>query len=224
MNQRDWNATLGVLGVTVLSIFASWFPIAVLDVPMPEGIVASTALSTGWEALVGVVLPYLWAMRRLGFRLGDLGLKRENLARSTALGCAVYLLALVAFLHCSGGSMMAEHTLRKVTLVDAVLLVPLMGLLAVGTDLGTRGFILLTLARHTHVVFAIFMQNLVWFLGHIYEIGYLADCLGIPMAAALTLALGILGDMVVLRTRNVVGLAVAHLLLNLILSVYLRYM
>jgi hypothetical protein len=68
------------------------------------------------------------------------------------------------------------------------------------------------------------MQNLVWFLGHLYEIGYLADCLGIPTAVLLTLTLGVLGDMVVLKTRNVLGLAGAHFVLNLVLSVYLRHL
>jgi hypothetical protein len=43
-------------------------------------------------------------------------------------------------------------------------------------------------------------------------------------ATALTLTLGIGGDMVVLRTRNVIGLCIAHVLLNLILTVYLRLM
>jgi hypothetical protein len=38
----------------------------------------------------------------------------------------------------------------------------------------------------------------------------------------LTLTLGILGDIVALRTRNVVGLAVAHVLLNITMMAFIR--
>lgn len=224
MNQRNLNASAGVLGITALGIFLEWFPMAILQVPMPSGLIASTAANTLWGILAGVVLPYLWAVKRLGMSFGDLGLTARNLGLSTLLGIGVYLIALAAFLHCSSGEMMANHTIRKASLGEAFALVPLMGIMAAGTDMATRGFILLTLARHSHVVFAIAMQNFVWFLGHIYEIGLLTDCLGVTMAVGLTLALGVLGDVVVLRTRNVMGLAAAHILLNVVLSVYLRYL
>lgn len=52
------------------------------------------------------------------------------------------------------------------------------------------------------------------------QIRLLADCLGMVMGTALTL--GIVGDMIVLRTRNVIGLAIAHFLLNVVLAIYLR--
>jgi membrane protease YdiL (CAAX protease family) len=224
MNQRNLNASAGVLGITALGIFAVWFPTAVLSVPMPTGLIASTATMTFWETFTGVFIPYLWAVKRLGMSVGDLGLTHHKLGMSTLLGCGIYAIALAAFLHCAGGEMMANHTIRKVSLGEAFVLVPLMGVTAAATDMATRGFILLTLARHSHVVFAIAMQNLVWFLGHIYEIGLLTDCLGVTMAVGLTLTLGILGDVVVLRTRNVMGLAAAHILLNVALSIYLRYL
>ena len=224
MNQRDFNAASGILGITALGIFLVWFPFVILNVPMPTGLIASTAVNTFWEILTGVALPYLWAVRRLGMSFGDLGLTHRKLGMSTLLGCGVYAIALAAFLHCSGGEMMANHTIRKVSLGETFLLVPMMGIIAAGTDMATRGFILVGLARHSHVVFAIAMQNLVWFLAHIHEIGLLTDCLGVTMAVGLTLTLGILGDVVVLRTRNVMGLAAAHFLLNVVLSVYLRYL
>lgn len=224
MNQRDFSAASGILGITALGIFLVWFPFVILNVPMPTGLIASTAVNTFWEILTGVALPYLWAVKRLGMSFGDLGLTHRKLGMSTLLGCGLYAIALAAFLHCSGGEMMANHTIRKVSLGETFLLVPLMGIIAAGTDMATRGFILLGLARHSHVVFAIAMQNLVWFLAHIYEIGLLTDCLGVTMAVGLTLTLGILGDVVVLRTRNVMGLAAAHFLLNVVLSIYLRYL
>lgn len=119
---------------------------------------------------------------------------------------------------------MTNHIVRKVGPGEASMLVLLMGIVAAGTDLTTRGFILLTLTKHSHVIFAIFMQNLIWFLGHIAEIKLLTDCLGVAMATVLTLTLGIVGDMIVLRTRNVVGLAIAHFMLNVVLVIYLRQM
>ncbi len=224
MNQSDFNAVAGILGITVLAIFAMWFPMAILNVPIPAGLIASTATSTFWGIFTGMIFPYLWAVKRLGMSLGDLGLSHRKLGMSTLLGCGLYAIALAAFLHCSSGTMMANHTIRKVSLEEAFVLVPLMGITAAGTDMATRGFLLLTLARHGHVVFAIAMQNLAWFLGHIHEIRLLTDCLGVTMAVGLTLTLGILGDVVVLRTRNVLGLAAAHFLLNIVLSVYLRYL
>lgn len=224
MSQRDWNATLGVLGIIAFGIACQWIPFVTLNVPLPSGQVASMAITAFWQTLLLVIVPYLWAVKRLGMNLADLGLSHRHLGMSTVLGCGLYLIALVAFIHCSGGAVMAQHTVRTASAADATMLVTLMGIIAAGTDLTTRGFVLLTLTRHTHVVFAIFMQNLIWYLGHIHEINLLAACLGIPLATSLTLTLGILGDMIVLRTKNVIGLAIAHILLNIVLSIYIRHL
>jgi membrane protease YdiL (CAAX protease family) len=191
---------------------------------MPEGVIASSAITTFWQTLWLVVVPYVWAARRLGLSVEDMGISSRNLGLSTILGCSLYLIALAAFIHCSGGGLMTNHIVRKVGPGEASMLVLLMGIVAAGTDLTTRGFILLTLTKHGHVIFAIFMQNLIWFLGHIAEIKLLTDCLGVAMATVLTLTLGIVGDMIVLRTRNVVGLAIAHFMLNIVLVIYLRQM
>jgi len=63
---------------------------------------------------------------------------------------------------------------------------------------------------------------LTWYLGHIHEIELLQDCLGYGMALSLTLTLGLLGDAIALKTRNVLGLAIPHILLNIILAIYIR--
>jgi hypothetical protein len=221
---RNVNAVVGVLGVTVTGILCLWIPAVLLGVPMPKEMLASEAINTVWQTAALGVFPYLWAIRRLGLTLADLGISLRRLGTSTVLGCSLYCLALVAFIHCSAGSLMQNHPIRHVPLGEAVVLSFFMAVIAGGTDILTRGFILLTLARYSHVVFAIAMQNLVWFLGHVHEIRLLADCLGVGGAAALTLTLGVLGDAVVLRTRNVVGLSIAHVLLNVVLTVYLRTM
>ncbi len=222
MSQRHWNATLGVLGIVAFGIACQWIPFVTLNVPMPSDPIASMAITTFWQTLMLVVVPYLWAVKRLGMNLMDLGLNRQNLGTSTVLGCGLYLIALAAFIHCSNSDVIANHLVRRVDVPDAFKLVTLMGIIAAGTDLTTRGFILLTLTRYSNVFFAIFIQNLIWFLGHIQEIKLLTNCLGLTMATGLTLILGILGDVIVLRTRNVIGLAIAHFMLNVVLTVYIR--
>lgn len=222
LSQRDFNAVLGVLGVTTFGILTLWFPTAILRVPIPSHAILSSGITAVWQTLALVVLPYWWASSRLGMSMAELGVARERIGLSTALGCGLYTLALAAFLHCSDGMLMQTHAVRQASTADAVMLVGMMSLIAAGTDLTTRGFILLTLARHSHVAFAIFMQNLVWFVGHVHEINLLVDCLGAPGAIGLTLTLGIVGDMIVLKTRNVLGLAIAHILLNVVLGFYLR--
>jgi membrane protease YdiL (CAAX protease family) len=223
-SQRDLNASLGVLGMIAFGIASQWIPFVTLNIPLPNSVVLSMAITTFWQTLMLVIVPYVWAAKRLGMSLQDLGLRRSNLGTSTLFGCGLYMLALAAFVHCSGGNVMTHHIVRRVDTPDAFMLVALMGTIAAGTDLTTRGFILLTLTRYTHVAFAILMQNLVWFLGHLHEIKLLADCLGVTMATALTLTLGIVGDVIVLRTRNVIGLAIAHFMLNIVLAIYIRHL
>lgn len=222
MSRSDFNVALGAIGVIGFGIFSLWFPSVILRLPMPAGALASTAVIAFWQTVALVIFPYLWATRRLGIPIRDLGVRWQALGKSIVLGCLLYSIALVAFIHCSEGTMMSNHSLNSGGAGEAALLVSLMGLIAAGTDLTTRGFVLLVLARHTPLVFAIAMQNLIWFAGHGQEIKQLADCLGVTSAAVLTLTLGILGDVIVLRTGNVLGLAIAHVMLNIILAVYLR--
>ena len=136
--------------------------------------------------------------------------------------CLLYSLALTAFIHCSADPLISNHAVGKLPAWEAVGFAASMSLIAAGTDLATRGFILFSLARYTHTSIAILIQNLTWYLGHIHEINLLTGCLGYASALGLTLTLGILGDVVALRTRNVLGLAFAHILLNIVLSLYIR--
>jgi hypothetical protein len=222
LSRRDVGTAAGVISVFALGIFLVWFPLAVLKVPQPAGLVANVWFNAAWQTMTTIVMPCAWAIWWLNLRLEDLGLTRRNLWRSVLMGCALYSVALVAFVHCSGDPLVANHPVRFLPPLEAFGLVSAMSFIAAGTDVATRGFILLILARHTHVLFAIFIQNLVWFLGHLHEINLLSNCLGMYPAIGLTLVLGIVGDVVALKTRNVVGLAVAHVLLNVSLSFYLR--
>ncbi len=223
-SQRDLNAVFGILGIFALGIFLVWFPLVALKIPQPTGLVANAWFTATWQTIATIVMPCAWAVWRLDMRLPDLGLALQNLGRSTLYGCALYALALAAFLHCSADPLISNNPVRHLPAAEAFGLTAAMSLIAGGTDAATRGFILLSLARHTHVVFAIFIQNLTWFLGHVYEINLLTNCLGAPAAIGLTLTLGIVGDIVALKTRNIVGLAIAHILLNAVLSIYIRQM
>lgn len=222
MKQRDLNAVLGILGILVLGIFLVWFPAVVLQVPMPHDVVANTVVNTMWATMATVVLPYLWAVKRLGMGLGELGLTTERLGRNILVGCGLYSIALVVFLSHPEMDMMTNNIVGQESLGRSIILMVCMGVTAAGTDLLTRGFVLLTLSKHSHVAFAIIMQNLVWYTGHLHEIDLLSSCLGTGYAILLTLGLGILGDVIVLRTRSVVGLATAHFFLNVILTFYIR--
>jgi len=224
MTQRDLNAVLGILGILVLGIFLVWFPSVVLQVPMPHDVVANTVVNTMWAALATVVLPYLWAVKRLGMGLGELGLTTERLGRNILIGCGLYSIALVVFLSHPDMGMMANNIVGQESFGRAMILMLCMGITAAGTDMLTRGFVLLTLTKYSHVAFAIIMQNLVWYTGHLQEIDMLRSSLGTVYAILLTLILGVLGDIVVLRTRSVVGLAMAHFLLNVVLTFYIRHL
>ena len=83
------------------------------------------------------------------------------------------------------------------------------------TDYWTRGFILFELARKTNNTNAIFWQNIIWFVIHIYEIELLIPFIGLFNSILLTLILGIGGDIVALKTKSIFGLMLGHIFLNL---------
>lgn len=224
LSRDDIGTATSVIAIFAFGIFLVWFPLVVLKIPQPSSLVANVWFNAAWQTMATIVMPCAWAVWWLNLRLEDLGLTKRNLGRSLLMGCALYSVALVAFVYCSGDPLIINHPVRHLPPVEALGLASAMSLIAAGTDVATRGFILLILARHTHVVFAIFIQNLVWFLGHLHEISLLTNCLGAYFAIGLTLTLGIVGDVVALKTRNVVGLAIAHILLNVLLSFYLRQM
>lgn len=216
------NLALGILGVCSLGIFLAWFATAMQLLPLPRDPVWSSLVGASWQFLTTVIVLYWWASKRLRLPLSELGITTKNLLRSTVLGCLLYSLAFLAFVSCSNDPMIAQHGLRNANTEDAMLLLLTMSIIASGTDLTTRGFILLGLARYTPLIFAIVVQNAVWYLGHLKEIDQLSGCLTLAGAIGLTLTLGVLGDIVALKTRNVVGLAIAHILLNITMMIFIK--
>jgi len=220
--QRNLNAVLGILGIFTLGVFLDWYPKVILGLPLPKDMVLSSAVSAVWQVGATILIPCVWAIRRLGLKWGDLGLNTRNLGSTLLLGCGLYALALAAFIHCSADPLISNHAVGQAPLGEALQLTAVMGLIAATTDIATRGFLLLTLVRYSPVWFAVLIQNLTWYLGHIHEIDLLTNCLGYMNALGLTLTLGIVGDVIALKTRNVVGLAIAHVLLNVALLIYIR--
>lgn len=216
------NLSFGILGICGLGIFLAWFVTAMQLLPLPKDPIWSSLAGAAWQFFTTVIILYWWANKRLRLPLSELGITTRNLLRTTLLGCLLYSLALIAFVSCSDDPFIANHALRNTNTKDAMLLLFSMGMTAAGTDLTTRGFILLGLARYSPLIFAIIVQNGLWYLGHLSEIAQLSGCLTLWGAIGLTLTLGILGDLVALKTRNIVGLAIAHVLLNITMMIFIR--
>jgi hypothetical protein len=215
------RAGAGLL-VFCAGILLTWLLIARLEITQALDFVTRHLANSSLQGLLVVVVPYAWAALFQGRSPAALGAGRRGFARSFLLSCALYGLALAAFLHCWADPSVADHPMRIVRAEKVVVLGISMCLLAATTDLATRGFVLLWLAECAPLSFAVIMQNVFWILGHTYEIRALSTCLGAPLAYGLFLLLGVLGDAIALRTRNVLGLALAHVLLNVVMILYLR--
>lgn len=216
------NAFLAISGIYLLGIFLTWYLTAIFKIPIPENVPLRSLTTSILQTVCVIIIPYIWAIKRLNFSLQDLGISTKNLVQSIIFGCALYTLALAAFIHCSADPLISNHAIGKLELTDASIMLLAMAIVAAGTDIATRGFVLFTLARFTNLPIAIVMQNVTWYAGHTGEIKLLENCLGLWTAIGLTLTLGILGDIIALKTRNIVGLSIAHVLLNVALFIYIR--
>lgn len=222
--RRRAIAVATLLGVFVLGVFLTWAWIVGLRLPLPRTPIERKLATTVIQGFFAIALPYLFAWKFFGLTPARLGITRRGFWPSLLWGCALYAIAYLAFLSCSDNPLLARHPIRHAGAAEGFAIVSTMGLHAATTDLATRGYILLALAEFSPVWFAVLMQNVVWFVGHVYEIDLLSRCMGLPAARLLFLALGVLGDIVALRTRNVLGLAVAHVLLNVVMAFTIRAM
>jgi hypothetical protein len=91
------------------------------------------------------------------------------------------------------------------------------------TDIWTRGMVMMPILKFHGVPLAVFVQNLVWFSSHIYEIQFLAGSLTLIGAVALTLTLGLLGDFAAIKTKNILGLSIGHIVLNIAFFGFVRF-
>jgi len=215
-------AVFSILAVFIFGVFITWLYIVKFRLPLPRDPLGHKLATTLLQTLTTIVLPYLWAWKFLKLTPARLGFTTKNLGKSVLWGCALYALGFLAFSTCTDDPLLSRHPIRHADPGQATAILMTMGLHAAGTDFATRGYILLALAAFGPVSFAIVMQNLVWFYGHIYEINLFANCLGMPVAIGLFIGLGLLGDFIALRTRNVAGLAIAHVVLNIAMALSIR--
>ncbi len=231
MTRNDPPATLRARIVRIVLLLAffvggvalTWAWIVGLRLPLPRHPIGHKLATTLLQTVFAIVLPYLAAWKWLGLSPARLGFSMRGFVPSLIGGCALYAIALAAFLTCSDDPLLTRHPLARAEPWVAVAIVLVMGLHAAGTDFATRGYILLGLAEFGPVALAIVMQNVIWFLGHVYEIDLLSRCMGLWPARGLFLFLGVAGDVVALKTRNVAGLAVAHVLLNIAMAFVIRH-
>ncbi|MHA2170555.1 MAG: CPBP family glutamic-type intramembrane protease [Candidatus Kariarchaeaceae archaeon] len=159
------------------------------------------------------ILPTLFFIHRYGGSWKDLGLLPSKTHPSLSLigGILIYFVAVFVFLEnaifFSGWRDMPWHIIWIKFIVVAVM--------ASITDFWTRGFILFEVRKRYNAEVAILSQNVVWFVIHIYEIELLTPFIGLYFSIALTLFLGIGGDIVALKSNSILGLMLGHIILNL---------
>ena len=174
---------------------------------------------------VYVLLPFGWAILIKKQRLTDLGISRNRLLVSIVLGLCIYSIALLAFL-LSLGNPEFDRQFRwgaEYSMTNWLLIMALVSWMAFVTDLWTRGFVLMLLTKYESPLFGILIQNITWLAIHLYEVALLTPAMGFTGALALTVTLGLLGDIAVLKTKNIIGLGVGHIFLNIAFFGYIRF-
>ena len=164
---------------------------------------------------------------RYGYKLEDFGIRKENLLESTLFGIAIYSVALAGFLWHVGNTDFDHKFVdgkRDMETWKLLALSLLTFFMAATTDIWSRGFVLLTTEKLKGPKVALLVNGLVWFGVHIYEILLLEDSFGLWVATGLTIFLGLSGDLVALKYRNVIGLGIGHIYLNLVFIVYVVWM
>ena len=170
------------------------------------------------------VLPAIWWLSRqesessVTQRLG-LHLKPDRALFVLGSGIGLYLIALAVFIlwppPSCGFRFWQSGSCWPALSSDWLLVLPLICVMAMITDLWTRGFVLLQASERWGDGKAIALQNVFWLLLHLYELELLAPSMGWLGAICLALFLGLVGDLLALKERSVVGLMAGHAILNI---------
>lgn len=176
--------------------------------------------------LIYLVIPAIWLVYIRKFKFHQLGFTKSNLIQSSVLGLAVYSIALIVFFLAVGNPEFDRYFLwsQDMPALEFAGTIALIAWMAALTDIWTRGMVMMPILHLHGIYFAILAQNLVWFAAHLYEIEFLMGSLTIAGAVALTLTLGILGDLAAIRTRNIIGLSIGHIALNVLFFGFVRIM
>lgn len=181
-----------------------------------------SALFRTLRMLIVYVIPAIWWLKRNNKEstFNSLGLSFQKGQRVFIIGTglALYSIALAAFMlwppQSCGFTFWQANRCTDTVLSDWFFTLPLICIMAMITDLWTRGFVLLQAADKWGERPAIILQNSLWLILHLYELELLAPSMSWFGAIALALFLGLIGDLIALRTRSVVGLMAGHALLN----------
>ncbi len=163
--------------------------------------------------LIYVVLPLLYAKHRK-LDPKKWGITFPKNITSILFGMGVYGIALAVFWRYQ----IFFDSWARADVTDLLTVIPFVCIMAAITDFWTRGFVLLTLSDKYGWMVGIITQNAFWFILHYYEILLLEPYISFWGAVALTLILGLLGDMVTLHYRNIWGLMIGHALLNVMIA------
>lgn len=171
-----------------------------------------------------LIIPLLYFIKLRKFRWADLGFSKRYLFYSIFFGIIVYSLALVAFIFSIGHPEFDKYFLwsRYMDPGEFIITMALIAWMAALTDIWTRGMVLMPVIKLHGIPLAILAQNIVWFTSHIYELEFLRGAMTLVNAVILTVALGLLGDLVAIKTKNIIGLCTGHIFLNLVFFSYVR--
>jgi len=163
--------------------------------------------------LLVYVFPSYLFVRRYGGSLRDMGIRFPEKYAFISLIGGMMIYVVVGFIFLKYQIFFGGWRHRSWNTLWIIFM--FVGIMASVTDFWTRGFILLEIERKEGEKAAIFYQNLTWFVIHIYEIDLLIPYIGLVGAIIMTLFLGIVGDIIALRTKSIIGLMLGHIALNL---------
>jgi hypothetical protein len=175
--------------------------------------------------LVYVLLPFGWAFFYKRVAWSELGITKKQIFYSIALGICVYSIALIAFLISLGNPEFDQYFRwgSDYALSEWLIIISLVCWMAFVTDMFSHGFVLMLLTKYQTIWFAVLVQNIVWLGIHLYEISILSPSMTLFGAVGLTITLGVCGDLVVIKTKNIIGLGIGHMFLNIAFFSYVRF-
>ncbi len=89
-------------------------------------------------------------------------------------------------------------------------------------DLWFHGFLFLGVLKNHNWKIALLVQNVYWFLFHIFEILALFRYIGIFGTFLYIFLVGFIGDLIAYKYKSVIGLMVGHFALNVLIVIFAR--
>ncbi|MFX1512816.1 MAG: type II CAAX prenyl endopeptidase Rce1 family protein [Promethearchaeota archaeon] len=184
------------------------------------GLIETNFIRAARMTLIYVIFPYLFTRTFLdpSYSIEDVGLTIQGSKKGVYLGIILYTVVLAILINQLGDSDFKSDwvdSLKSESLLTLVFYAFLASWMAAITDLWARGYILFQICKYSSFHVGILFQTLIWMLIHWYEIDLLTPNLGFLYSFTLTLFLGIGGGFITLKTRNITGLVIGHIWLNI---------